>query len=79
MSVKQTILGALIFSVVALLLNGRSLKTEAEGLEFGRWRNAMIAIATPIAKVSDGLRADRIRVAVETTAGLWLNEKGTNE
>ncbi len=63
------------FYVAAALLNGPAILRTAERLEHGAAAQRMlVAVAKPLAGLSHGLGADRLRAAVERLADRWFDE-----
>ena len=71
--VARTSAGVAVFFVALLLLNGKGIDDKASTLEYGRKRDALLALTTPLRRVSEATRLCALRDATTRWAGEWLN------
>ena len=72
-SVARTSAGVAVFFVALLLLNGKGIDDKASTLEYGRGRDALMALTGPLRRVSETTRLCALRDAATRRAGGWLN------
>jgi len=72
-SVDVTIRSVLLFALTAALFSGPWLHDSAGQLAFGRNRDILLCLTSPLKRVSEGSRMEWMRRSVEHSVGQWLN------